>query len=254
MYLIENNRKSTTIRSYVLAIKAVLWELDVEITDNSVLLSSLMKVCHLKNDRAWNKLPIRCGMLQLILTSLKQMFHQQPYLLALYRVLFMTAYFKRFRIGELSLSNHTVKACDVHVGFNKEKLMFVLQSLKTHNKASKPQIVKMNGLHSIQQHWTNITKICPFMILRQYLSFRKSYVDNDEQFFIFRDRSPVKQSHVRNILSKAIVKARLQPINYSFGGFRSVRASDLLEQGVSVETIRKIGRWKSNSVYTYLHT
>ena len=76
-----------------MAIKAVLWELDVEITDNSVLLSSLMKVCHLKNDRAWNKLLIRCGMLQLILTSLKQMFHQQPYLLALYRALFMTAYF-----------------------------------------------------------------------------------------------------------------------------------------------------------------
>ena len=64
----------------------------------------------------------------------------------------------------------------------------------------------------------------------------------------------MKQLHVRNILSKAIVKARLQPNNYSFGGFRSVRASDLLEQGVSVETIRKIGRRKSNSVYTYLHT
>ena len=39
---------------------------------------------------------------------------------------------------------------------------------------------------------------------------------------------------------------------YLFHGFQSGRASDLLKLGVSVETIKKLGRWHSNAVFRYL--
>ena len=53
-------------------------------------------------------------------------------------------YFGMFRIGEMTESQHVVKAKDVHIGINKDKLMFVLHSSKMHGKGTKPQIVKIN--------------------------------------------------------------------------------------------------------------
>ena len=37
-----------------------------------------------------------------------------------------------------------------------------------------------------------------------------------------------------------------------FHGLRAGRAVDLLRMGVSFETIKKLGHWKSNIVYEYL--
>ena len=39
---------------------------------------------------------------------------------------------------------------------------------------------------------------------------------------------------------------------YTFHSERSRRALDLLKLGLSVETIKRLGRWKSNAVFRYL--
>ena len=57
----------------------------------------------------------------------------------------VTAYYRLFRIGEISQSEHVIKACDVHIGTNKKKLMFVVRSSKTHSLGDKPQIVKIKA-------------------------------------------------------------------------------------------------------------
>ena len=142
-FLISKNRKSSTIKSYVSAIKAVLLNIGVEVKENKVLLASLTQACKLQNDRAVNKLPIKKSVLLLILSSLDKIFAKQPYLLVLYRAIFMTAYFGLFHIGEVTFCRHVIKAKDVHVGMNKDKLMFILHSSKTHGKHTKPQIVKI---------------------------------------------------------------------------------------------------------------
>ena len=58
----------------------------------------------------------------------------------------MTAYYGLFRIGELTFSEHAVRAKDVHVGTNKKKMLFVLHSSKTHDKGSKPQLIKVTSM------------------------------------------------------------------------------------------------------------
>ena len=63
-YLIENNRKSTTIRSYISAIKSVLQKDGVELNQDQFLLTSLTRACKLKNDRVQTKLPIRMRLLK----------------------------------------------------------------------------------------------------------------------------------------------------------------------------------------------
>ena len=49
-FLIINNRKSSMVKSYISAIKAVLYNGGVKICEDTTLLSSLTKACNLKND------------------------------------------------------------------------------------------------------------------------------------------------------------------------------------------------------------
>ena len=52
-------------------------------------------------------------------------------------------YFRLFRVGEVTNSEHTIKACDVHLGTNKNKVLFALQSSKTHGKNMTPWLIKI---------------------------------------------------------------------------------------------------------------
>ena len=142
-YLISLNRQSSMIKSYISAIKAVLKYKKIELNENKVLLSSLIKACKLQNDCIRTQLPIRKGLLRVIINSVEKYYdhNPQPYLCTMFGALFSMAYFGLFRIGELTLSPHVIKARDVHIGVNKKKLLFVLHTSKTHNKSSKPQII-----------------------------------------------------------------------------------------------------------------
>ena len=174
----------------------------------------------------------------------------QPYLAAMYKALFSTAYFGMFRVGELTKSSHTVKARDVHIGINKKKLMFILHSSKTHDEGNKPQLIKIDAVGKVRN--VNGPSVCPFQLLQSYVTVRKPYQSDEEQFFVMRDRSPVTAQHFRNTLKRLLKLNKLNSSIYTTSAFRAGRASDLLSMGVSVVTIRKIGCWRSSAIYTYL--
>ena len=58
-HLIHCNRKSSTIKSYVSAIKAVLNNIDVCIDEDRFILNSLTRACKLKNDSVTIRFPIQ---------------------------------------------------------------------------------------------------------------------------------------------------------------------------------------------------
>ena len=224
------------------------------LNENTYLLTSLMWVCKLVNDKVRTRLPIRKRLLTLLVKSIDSHFADNPqtYLSILYRALFLTAYYGLFRIGELTKSDHTVKVADVHIGENKNKLVFILHMSKTHGKNNKPQIIRISSVskHGGPGNGNRIPGIncsyCPFQALREYVDVRKKFCEGSEQFFVFKDRSPVEPRHARLMLKKLLLL-------YNFHCIRMGMASDLLEiHYCSVETIRKIGRWKSTAVYTYL--
>ena len=101
-FLVDQNRKSSTIKSYISAIKTVLREDGVELNENNFLLKSLTNACRLKNDYVKIRLPITKNVLYLLNEQLANLFHDQPFLFALYKAAFNTAYFGLFRIGELT--------------------------------------------------------------------------------------------------------------------------------------------------------
>ena len=167
-------------------------------------------------------------------------------------------------MGELTKGPHVIKACNVHLGVNKNKILFLLISFKTHDKGCKPQLVKISQ-KPIKDHkksftakdceasnpkWSN--KFNPFNLVSAYIEVRPNALNNHEQFFVFQDNSPMLPEHLRAHLHKALKNIRMNAHLYNVHSLRIGRCGDLLKLGVSIENIKKIGHWRSNAVFTYL--
>ena len=142
-YLIDKGRKASTVKSYISAIKSVLKEGDIEISEDRFLINSLIRACHYKRDRVHIKLPIRRYLLNALLINLDKYYlrttQPQPYLCKLFKAVFVAAYYGLLRVGEVAKGEHPVLAKDVHIGTNKDKILFILRSSKTHCEGDKPQ-------------------------------------------------------------------------------------------------------------------
>ena len=102
-------------------------------------------------------------------------------------------------MGELTKGEHPVRAKDVHIATNKNKLMFVLRSSKTHAQSSRPQIIKINSIDRKGEGHQQVNLSCPYRLLEDYIAVRPNYRSDTEQFFIFRDRTPITPRNVRKI-------------------------------------------------------
>ena len=253
-YLVETKKKSTTIKSYISAIKAVLMDDGIELNEDRYLINALTKACKYVNDTVRTRLPIRKSFLNVILNKIEKVFLQERnplYLCCLYKALFATTYYGLFRVSEVTagLGLHPIKARNVHIGDNKDKMLFILKTSKTHWTDSKPQIVKI-----VREMATFHMSIhCPFMLIRNYLRLRRKYQTNEEPFFIFSDRTPVTPGNYRSTLKLMLELCGVNPQLYGIHSMRVGRSVDLFfKSKLSVSTIKKLGRWKSNIVYRYL--
>ena len=144
-YLVESRKQSATVKLYVSAIKAILQDDGIEFDPDETTITSLTKACRFINDRVYRKIPIQKTLLSKIIKKLKQKYQVQPYLKMLYTVLFTSAYYRLLRISEVT-GIHAVQARDVLIGTNKNNIMFLLRSSKTHWINNKPQCIKISAL------------------------------------------------------------------------------------------------------------
>ena len=119
-FLIEQKKKSSTIKSYISAIKNVLRDDGIHISENRYLLQSLTKACKLQNDRVRTRLPIHKDLLNLLVKRVIKIHEDegQSYLATLYGVMFAAAYYGLLRVGEITMGTHCVLAKDVHIADN----------------------------------------------------------------------------------------------------------------------------------------
>ena len=162
-------------------------------------------------------------------------------------------YYGLMWIGELVAGQHTLKAQDVHVASNKNKILLILYSSKTHDKESHPQKIKISESKTQMVAHRRQVFFCLFKTIRDYISVRGTcYRDANENFFVLADKSLVTQPMLRNILRKLLIHLNLDSSLYSIHSMHLGRAGDLLKAGYNIEQIKQIGRWKSNAVYKYL--
>lgn len=181
-YLIHQGTiQSSTIKSYVSAIKAILKLDGYNWDDQKIYLTSLTRTCKLHNDIITCRLPIQHSLLELILFELDHIYHNQPYLATMYKSMFSVSYYGLLRIGETTESQHVLKACNVHMGQNKNKILLVLYSSKTHSKVNYPQQIKIHAIGDSSGE-NPFSFFCPFQLTRQYLNLRGGFHSETENF------------------------------------------------------------------------
>ena len=250
-YLIRKDVQSATLKSYVSAIKSKLIIDGYRWSDDWLWFNTLTRACKLKNDTVKNRLPIHGKLLECTLFELRRKFTDEigigmTYRRSLYTTFFLLAYHGLFRIGELAYSQHVIKARDVHITRNNKTMIVVLRSSKTHTLAMKPQKITIRAEQDKNKNF------CPIIETRKYTSLRKQYDEDDEQFFVYENGSPVLPMEIRKLLKEIMSNMGLDCQLYDTHSFRIGRATDLFNQGFGLEYIKKSGRWKSNAVYKYL--
>ena len=240
-YMIDKGSQSSTIKSYMSAIKGILRDDGYPWNDDLIKLTALTRACRLVNDTLRCRLPIKSGLLELLLFEVQRKFgqlQQQPYLESMYLALFSIAYYDLMRIGELVQGSHTVRAKDIHVGQNKNKMLIVLYSLKMHSKAHSPQEIRIEAMKS-SYDFNNHRFFCPFKLMRTYLQHRGGYAEDNDMLFVHIDHSVVTQSQVQTVLRDLLTSLNLDCSLYGFHSFRSGRASDLFfKNKLSLEEVK----------------
>ena len=253
-YLINKGMQSSTVKSYVSAIKETLVLDGYKWNDDLVLIRSLAKACRIVNDRAHTRLPIHCGLLEMILFEVQRYFSKenQWYLEILYKTLFAVSYYGLMRIGEVTRSQHVLKAKDVHIAKNKDKMMLILYSSKTHGKNCRPQKIIITSNSKERTGKYSQRNFCPFTLMRQYLHIRGGFNSQQEQFFVFRDLTPVTASQARNVLKLMIRNLNLDESLYGMHSFRIGRTTDLIKYNYTIDEVKLLGSWRSNVIFKYI--
>ena len=217
--------------------------------DNKMLLGTLTRACRVVNDKVKTRLPIQCGLLEILLFELERQFNKQPYLETMYKTFFILSYYGMFRVGELATGSHPVKAKDVHIGQNKDKLLFILYTSKTHGYESAPQKIKIvaNSNKKLNNRF-----FCPFKLSREYLAIRGNYSNDNEAFFVLSNNEPITPVQVRNVLRATLKSVDLNPLMYDCHSFRIGRMTDMARMNYSLNDLKLAGRWRSNIVYKYI--
>ena len=84
---------------------------------------------------------------------------------------------------------------------------------------------------------------CPCEVICEYTLTHGVNKTADEPFFIFRDATPVKPENFHSILKACILDIGLDHDLYNTHRSRKGQAKDLIKAGISVETIKEMGRW-----------
>ena len=256
--IIDRGLQSQSVKTYVSAIKRVLQNDGYIWNEDKLVLGSLTKATRIINDHVKTRLPIQCGLLELILFEIQRIFRSknQIYLEKLYKAIFILGYYGMLRAGELCLSNisdHTVKAQNFHLACNKEKILIVLYSSKTHGKGNIPQKIKISSIKNDTRNTYVYRNFCPFKVIGEYIQIRGQKIENEnEPFFIFKDKTSVTAAHTRGILQTILTNLGLNSNLYGLHSLRIGRCTDLMKFGYSILEIKKAGRWRSNVVFRYL--
>ena len=192
------------------------------------------------------------GLLEQLLFETEWHLSCQPYLEQLYKTLFGIAYYGMMRIGEISHSPslHYVRAKDVHIAKNKDKILMILHTSKTHGRNKRPQKIKISRNENLKGR---DKFFCPFKLMQQYMVMRGTGFSNeDEPLFILSDRSHVTPDMVRSMLRVLLNNLGLDTYLYNTTSFHSGRCVDMYKMGYSLEVVKRAGWWRSNAIYQYL--
>lgn len=250
-HLADHRKSSSTIKSYVSAIRYCLSLDGIKVPHSNCELSAIIQAARQMNDRLYVRLPIQKDLLKLILNFIHTSYIEgrgQSYLGSLLKCAYALAYHGMMRISELTQGEHILKAKDVIYATNKWKITVYLRSSKTHTTADQPQVITVKALPTWKYN-------CPVKIITEYANIRGRNSEYPSQpFLIHRNGEGLTQLQFRTNLKYILHTLGLPSELYGSHSFRIGKAMDDKIRGKSVRTIKEEGRWATSTVYKYIRT
>lgn len=250
-YRVQLGDHSGTIETYLSGIKYMLGKDGIQINTRTTRLRALIKACKYKNDRVIQRMPITETLLVKLIKEIDLIFQYQPYLARLYRCMMVLGFYGMLRVGEMASGEHPILARDVHLNQKLKKVQIILRTSKTHGLGDQPQYVKFDT-HDSRVFLYN-KKFCPYQVVADFLDIRGPKLKDSDPLFVFTDNSPVKPYQMQAILKRALKNFNLNPMDFGIHSLRIGYATTLDHRHVSLDIIRRKGRWKgSNIVFRYI--
>ncbi len=185
------------------------------------------------------RLPITLPLLHKLLSALPLV---QPILFRqiLFKAMFLIAFHACCRVGELTKSGQAQHWLKLH------DISFANQSVtvtSTSYKHCKPGYVPKITVHATGNQY------CPVMALKAFLSIRGT---QPGPLFCMSDNLPITRHMFCKVLNQCVSFLGLNSAQLTSHSFRIGRATLGLEQGLTIEQIRLMGRWHSDAFRKYL--
>lgn len=243
-YCFEQGYAPSTITTYISGIsfqhKLHHWTDPTEL----FVVKKLLEGCRRLRPRSDTRAPITYTVLISICNTLPSVCFSQ-YESLLFKTAYLLAYFGLLRVSELVFTSNMyatrpLMANDMHIEQDGQALRVTIRVSKT-NQYGNPTILRIPAAGD--------RNFCCVAAVTEYLKVRP---DNALYFFCHADSSPLTRSQFSGVLSKTIHYAGLPVDKFRTHSFRIGRATTLASQGISNETIKLLGRWKSNAVQNYI--
>lgn len=191
----------------------------------------------LANKQPDTRKPLSAETLQSMLDGLRFVC-KSPYDCFLFRCMFITAFTAMLRISEITSgnrSNHSISYSNVQLGNN--TVSITLTSFKHSNK---PVTLILSASNN---------KLCPVRAMFDYLAIRGQKAGH---LFINADGTAVTRTNFIKHLHECLSYCGVNTKSISSHSFRIGGATYAALSGYSDDQIKKMGRWKSNALATYI--
>ena len=146
-----------------------------------------------------------------------------------------------------------LKQKNVHIAVNKDKILLILYWSKTHGANNFKQKIKIQA--NVNCYYNTFKKkrfFCRFEVTCTFIWIWGGYKEENGNFFIFHDQSPVCHHHFQKVMKDLIKRCNLEESLYGTHSLRIGRCSDLIRYGFPIDVVRRLGWWKSNAIYKYI--
>jgi len=164
----------------------------------------------------------------------------------LFSAMFLTAFFALLRVGEFCLSS---------TGHQNMITWDQLTFQHVDSKISSALLNISHYKHSQGQHAfiplarQTESAVCPVHALLRY---RKRSPFKSGPLFHARSGNPISCTHFRTVLRECVIRSHLDPSSYTGHSLRIGGVTQAHSQHMPLESIKKLGRWKSQSFLRYI--
>ncbi len=245
VHMVEECKSPATIRSHLTGIRYLMRLEGIELQSNNFLYNVILKVCNklrAESGMIYVRIPLTECLTKKLVAAI-QRFPMSSYDKLLYSAVICTAYYGLFRIGEVIDSQHAMRLENMQINPRTLGVKIKVTSSKTMRPGDLPWTVKINKDDS---------PLIPVNeILHSFWQVRPS-TSAHSQFFVKYNRKPLSQPEFRKRLSTALKLVGLPDDKYNTHSFRIGRATDLFRRSYPLEQIKRLGRWKSDSIWKYI--